>query len=105
MNEIIIKDLMKSYGIECKKYEPVLGGWMNAKWKVVSPQGVYLVKEFSLKRFSMEKLQNMERTLHVQQAMWKKGIPCSQICLCEGKTIRFLDEEHVYMVMEYAEGH
>lgn len=105
MKESIINDLRISYGIQCKSYEPVLGGWMNEKWKVISPQGVYLVKEFSLKRFDMEKLHRMEKTLQVQLAMRKAGVPCAGILLYNGRTIRFLDDEHVYMVMEYIEGH
>lgn len=105
MKEMIINDLQTSYGILCESYEPVFGGWMNEKWKVSSPQGIYLVKEFSLKRFSMDKLHNMEKTLHAQVAMWEAGIPCSRILLCKDRTIRFLNDEHVYMVMEYVEGH
>lgn len=104
INSIIEKDLINSFGIECNKITPVTGGWLNKKWKVSSEKGELLVKQYSNKRFSKEKLKSIEQALKRQVLLNDNGIPSPYIWQCEGHIIQYLDNEIAYMVMEFCQG-
>jgi homoserine kinase type II len=66
MEDSIIADLKDSYGLTWNRIAPVTGGWLNQKWKVSTDTRDLLVKQFSNKRCSRDKLKSIE----------------SAICLC-----------------------
>jgi homoserine kinase type II len=104
MNNIVIADLKDSYGITCNQITPVTGGWLNQKWKVSTDKGEMLVKQFSNKRCSRDKLRLIESALQRQIILGKRGVPCPLIRQCLGRAIRFLDNETAYMVMDFCPG-
>ncbi len=104
MQNSVIADLKTSYGITCNQITPVLGGWLNQKWKVSTDKGELLIKQFSNERFSRVKLDFIESALQRQIVLEKKGVPCPFIWQCGGRAIRYLDDETAYMVMEFCSG-
>lgn len=104
MENSIIVDLKDSYGLTCHRITPVTGGWLNLKWMITTDEGEYLVKQFSDKRYSREKLMLVEQALQRQIILKKKGVLCSSIRQCRGHAIRLMDNEIAYMVMEYCTG-
>ncbi|WP_202708913.1 phosphotransferase [Sporosalibacterium faouarense] len=101
MKDSIIYDLKDSYGIICNKITPVTGGWLNKQWKVSTDKGEVLVKQFSNKRFSRDKLKLIESALQRQIILEKNGVPCPSIWQYGGNAIRLLDNETAYMVMDF----
>jgi len=104
MENKIIVDLKDSYGITCNQISPVIGGWLNRKWKVTTDTCELLIKQFSNKRCSRDKLQLIESALQRQIILEKNGVPCPSIWQCEGHAIRLLDNETAYMVMDFRPG-
>ena len=104
MENSIIADLKNSYGLTCNQITPVKGGWLNQKWKVSTDKGELLVKQFSNKRFSRDKLKQVESALQRQIILEKNGVPAPSIWQCGGHAIRLLDNETAYMVMDFRLG-
>lgn len=63
MDNRMIVDLKDSYGLTCHQITPVTGGWLNQKWKISTGKCEYLVKQFSNKRYSRDKLNLIELAL------------------------------------------
>ncbi len=104
MENRIIADLKDSYGLTCNQIAPVTGGWLNQKWKVSTDRCELLVKQFSSKRFSRDKLKLVESALQRQIILEKNSVPCPYIWQCEGHAIRLPDNETAYMVMDFRSG-
>ena len=104
MENSIIVDLKDSYGITCNQITPVTGGWLNQKWKVSTDKCELLVKQFSNKRYSRDKLKLIETVLQRQIILGKNGVPCPSIWQYRGHAIRLLDNETAYMVMNFCSG-
>lgn len=104
MKDSIIVDLKDSCGLTCNQITPVAGGWLNQKWKVSTDKSELLVKQFSNKRFSRDKLKLVESALQRQIILEKNGVPCPSIWQCGGHAIRLLDNETAYMVMDFRLG-
>ncbi len=104
MENRIIADLKYSYGLTCNQITPVTGGWLNQKWKVSTDLGELLVKQFSNKRCSREKLKLVESALQRQIILEKNGVLCPSIWQCGGHAIRLMDDETAYMVMDFRPG-
>lgn len=101
MEDSIIADLKDSYRLTCNQITPVTGGWLNHKQKVSTDKCELLVKQFSNKRFSRDKLKLVESALQRQIILEKNGVPCPSIWQCGGHAICLLDSEIAYMVMDF----
>lgn len=104
MKDSIIADLKDNYKLTCNQITPVTGGWLNQKWKVSTDKCELLVKKFSNKRYSRDKLKLVESALQRQIILEKSGVPCPSIFPCGGHAIRLLDNETAYMVMDFRLG-
>lgn len=104
MNDSIIADLKNSYGVICNQITPVTGGLLNLKWRVSTEKGELLVKQYSPKRFSREKLERIESALQRQVILEKNGVPCPFIWQHGDRVIRWLDDKTAYMVMDFRAG-
>lgn len=105
MGAEILADLQSSYGLTCHTITPVTGGWMNRKWKVSTGTQDVLVKQFSHERYTRDKLRKIEEALQRQIILHANGVICPRILLCQGRAIRFLDDEITYMVINFCAGH
>ncbi|HML46637.1 MAG TPA: hypothetical protein PKE04_07800, partial [Clostridia bacterium] len=79
MDDKIIEDLKRSYGLTCHRIAPVTGGWLNEKWRVATDTCEVLVKQFSSKRYVGAKLKKVEAALQRQIALEKDGVPCPAV--------------------------
>ncbi|QDR79563.1 phosphotransferase [Sporomusa termitida] len=104
MENRIIADLKNSYGLTYNQITPVTGGLLNKKWKVSTDKGELLIKQYSTKRFDRKNLKLIESRLQRQIFLQKKGFSCPLIWQSGGQVIRWLNEETVYMVMEFCKG-
>lgn len=104
MDEKIINDLKKSYGISFTGAKEVSGGYLNKKWVINSNYGELFVKQFSNTRYVKKRLKLVEEALQCQIIIRENGVPCPMIVKCNDNAIRSLDDETNYMVMEVCPG-
>ena len=107
MDAVIREDLKKTFGWERMQIEEIEGGWMNRKWKITTAAGIFLVKQFSRKRFGERQLLQIRDALVRQTAVREDGVPCPAILYADGQPMRFLGDasKTVYMVMTFCDGH
>ncbi|MBR5312515.1 MAG: phosphotransferase [Clostridia bacterium] len=107
MDTGIREDLEKTFGMKILRSEEIAGGWLNRKWKIITADGIFLVKQFSRKRFGDRQLLQIRDALVRQTAVRGDGVPCPAILYADGQPMRFLDDDakNVYMVMTFCEGH
>lgn len=104
MEEAIRADLESSFGLHGDSVNPVSGGWMNRKWKLVCGEKAWLVKQFSRKRFSQKQLNWIEESMQRQIIAQREGVPCPRVLSFRGKVLRTLADGTTYMVMEFCPG-
>ena len=104
MNDSIIADLKSTYGLTCYQITPVAGGLLNQKWRASTEKGDLLVKQFSSKRFTKDRIEQMEERLKRQIILEKCGVPCPFLWQYENRVIRWLSDETAYMVMDFCSG-
>mgnify|MGYP006066250607 FL=1 len=104
MEEAIRADLESSFGLHGDSVNPVSGGWMNRKWKLVCGGKEWLVKQFSRKRFSQKQLNWIEESMQRQIIAQREGVPCPRVLSFRGKVLRTLADGTTYMVMEFCPG-
>ena len=104
MNELILKDVRRAFGVRVHEILPVSGGYLNKKWRVSTDQGEILVKQYSHERFDRRKLRETERALARQMILYAQGIPCPHIWKAGETIIRQPSEEIDYMVMDWIPG-
>lgn len=102
MDKKILFDLQKSYGLMCRGFSRINGGFLNELWRMQTNSGEVLVKVFSPKRFSEKKLADIERALLMQQKLHAAGVRCPRVYT---PVLRQLDAQTVYAVMDYCAGH
>lgn len=56
MDEKVIDDLKKGYGISITEAKEVSGGYLNKKWVINSNHGELLIKQFSNMRYDKKRL-------------------------------------------------
>lgn len=107
MDATIRTDIQTAYGLAIEDCTPVVGGWLNRKWKARTERGDLLVKQFSRVRFRPGQLEKIVDALRRQMAVADMGIPCPAILSPCGTSdpLRFMDDGTVYMVMTYCSGH
>lgn len=105
MTEEHLQDLSETYGLRPQKITLVSGGWLNKKWKINTPAGVFIVKQYSRERFSERQIAQIDDALARQMILCEKGIPCPRILPAAGRAIRYADGLLPYMVMDFAEGY
>lgn len=101
MDKKILFDLQKSYGLECRSFSRVNGGFLNELWRVQTDRGEVLVKVFSPKRFSEKKMNDIEHALLMQQKLHAAGVCCPR---AYAPALRYLNAQTVYAVMDYCAG-
>jgi len=104
LDSFIRTDLLKSFGIVFDDVTPVSGGYLNQKWEIDTNEGRLLIKKFSCKRYSAEKLKAVESALQREILVREIGVPCPLIKMHNGKIIQILNDETAYMIMEYRKG-
>ena len=104
MEEAIRADLESSFGLHGDSVNPVSGGWMNRKWKLVCGEKAWLVKQYSRKRFSQKQLDWIEESLQRQIIAQREGVPCPRVLSFQDKVLRTLVDGTTYMVMEFCPG-
>ena len=105
MDNRIIIDLKENYGLTCNQITPITGGFMNLKWKITTVEkGGLLVKQYSTKRFRRAQLEWIEFALQRQIILEQNGVSCPFIRQYKNNAIRFLDDEIIYMVMDFHSG-
>lgn len=71
---------------------------------MTTDSGIFLVKQYSNKRFDKRDLEAIEIALQRQIIVRKAGVPCPAILTDNGKVIHFTDNGIAYMVMEFCDG-
>ena len=104
MDNRIKADLEKSYNLICNQVAPVGGGWLNLKWRILTGGGEFLVKQYSMERYSKEQVERIEAALQRQAILEKSGVKCPQLRQHEGRVIRWLGDDIAYMVMAFCPG-
>lgn len=104
LNDRIIADLEDSYDLNCKQITCVTGGLLNKKWKILTEKGDLLVKQYSTKRFNKHQIGQIESALQRQIILEKNGVMCPFLWQRDGRVIRCLDDEIIYMVMDFRTG-
>ena len=104
MEEAIRADLESSFGLHGDSVNPVSGGWLNRKWKLVCGEKAWLVKQFSRKRFSQKQLDWIEESMQRQIIAQREGVLCPRVLSFRGKVLRTLADGTTYMVMEFCPG-
>lgn len=104
MEEAIRADLESSFGLHGDSVNPVSGGWLNRKWKLVCGGKAWLVKQYSRKRFSQKQLDWIEESLQRQIIAQREGVPCPRVLSFQDKVLRTLADDTTYMVMEFCPG-
>ena len=104
MEEAIRADLESSFGLHGDSVNPVSGGWLNRKWKLVCGGKAWLVKQYSRKRFSQKQLDWIEESMQRQIIAQREGVPCPRVLSFRGKVLRTLADGTTYMVMEFCPG-
>lgn len=103
MDKRILADLQESYGIRCRSFSCVHGGYKNELWRVETKEKSLLVKVFSRERFSQRKIENINAALLHQQAVHETGVVCPRVYVANGRAVRCA-EDFSYMVMDWCEG-
>ena len=104
MEEAIRADLESSFGLHGDSVNPVSGGWLNRKWKLVCGGKAWLVKQYSRKRFSQKQLDWIEESMQRQIIAQREGVLCPRVLSFRGKVLRTLADGTTYMVMEFCPG-
>lgn len=91
-------------GIRVRSARPVLGGYLNAKWRVQSSLGALLVKQYSMTRFDPERLKALSWAL-AHQLQVQNALPTARLIPHQGKALLNPAKGVYFVVMRYARGH
>lgn len=89
------------FGFKLISWEPILLGWLNLKWKLVTNQGDYLLKVFHVKRY--KQLDVLNRALQQQQRLHITGVPCPELLAIAGEVLHSLLDE-TFIIMRFSPG-
>lgn len=104
MDKRLIDDLESAYRISPRRVTPIDGGWMNRLWRVTDGENEWVVKQYSLCRFNPRQLEDIERALHRQELLHRRGVCCPSVRLTEGRTIRWMEDGAAYAVFAFLPG-
>lgn len=104
MDERILACMESAMGIRVRSARPVLGGYLNAKWRVQSSLGALLVKQYSMTRFDPERLKALSWAL-AHQLQVQNVLPTARLIPHQGKALLNPAKGVYFVVMRYARGH
>ncbi|MBQ8508933.1 MAG: phosphotransferase [Clostridia bacterium] len=105
MTSAILADLPAAYGMIPDEIVPVNGGWLNKKWRIRCKGRDLLIKQYSAKRYNMERQRTRLEPALQRQLRIEDAIPCPHLLTSEGRVLRTTDDGTTYMVMEFVPGY
>ena len=104
MEQAILTDINKRFGLVPTAITPVSGGWLNEKWKLETEKGIFLVKRYSKIRYDGGQLENMEQALQRGMVLSGQGIKCPRYLTDNGAAVLYLRDGTAYSVMDFCAG-
>lgn len=101
-----ITDYLKSYiGIKVKESQPVKRGYQNLKWIVTTTDGSrFFVKQYHHARFTVAKLEEVKKTLQIQDQLNQQGVICPKPYQKDREFIHETPSGIHFVIMEHSEG-
>lgn len=90
------------FGFKILSWEPIQRGWLNLKWKIVTNQGVFVIKQYHSNRFKNTEILN--RSLQQQKRLNRFGLPCPNLLSNSSGEFLHTFPEGIYIVMEFCKG-
>lgn len=93
------------FGFKVLGAEPIVRGWLNRKWKLVTTEGLFLLKSYHPDRYRMYEETALVQALRWQSELHKQGLPCPRILPYEGVRLHVTSSRQRFMVMTFCDGH
>lgn len=93
------------FGFKVLHAEPIVRGWLNRKWKLVTTKGLFLLKSYHPDRYRMYDESALVQALRWQSELHKQGLPCPRILTYEGAQLHATSSGQRFMVMTCCDGH
>lgn len=84
--------------------EPIVRGWLNRKWKLVTTDGVFLLKSYHPDRYRMYDESALIRALGWQLELHQQGILYPRILTYNGAQLHGTSSGQRFMVMTFCDG-
>lgn len=103
-NEILAY-LKNYFGMDLKESQPVNRGYRNYKWILSTKDGArYFAKHYHPARFTVTKLEEVKKTLYIQDQLNQQGITCPKPYSKDGEYIHETPLGIHFVLMEHSDG-
>ena len=107
LHKAIREDLLSVFHLTPTSVTPVVGGYLNQKFRLDTRNGRYLLKQFSPERYPTAKLGRIEQALQRQKYLYENGISCPRVYDVDGRILRHICRDNgdiTYVLMSFEEG-
>lgn len=94
----------KWFGFRVLTANPIVRGWLNRKWKLVTTDGVFLLKSYHPDRYRMYDESALIRALRWHSELHQRGLPCPRVLTYEGAQLHTTSSGRRFMLMSFCDG-
>ncbi|QHW33359.1 phosphotransferase [Paenibacillus rhizovicinus] len=106
--EMILNDLAQTFhrcfGLNIIDAAPIRRGWLNLKWKVTTPAGAYVLKQYNKQRYRIYNSEELLFAFDQQVRLHDQGLACPKLLSHDDRILLRSDQGELFMAMEFCQG-
>jgi homoserine kinase type II len=100
-----IKETIENiFSVRVTDYVEINKGLLNLKWKLITSNGIFFIKQYNPERNPPSKEQRLNTALSFQMKLSEKAIKCPHILTFQGDVILKTNQNIRFIVTEYCDG-
>ncbi|MUK88172.1 phosphotransferase [Ornithinibacillus sp. L9] len=108
LEKAILDDLLlacnKLFNFQLIDIEPIHRGWLNLKWKVITDEGVFLLKQYNRNRLKKYSIEELSKVFSYQNQLHAEGVRCPKIQSFQEQLFLESDQGERFILMEFCDG-
>lgn len=103
----IKETIEKMFSVRVTEYEEINRGLLNLKWKVITNDGIFFIKQYSDERYptsNKKRLARLNTALLIQNRLSEEGVKCPHILTFNGEVILRTKQNIRFIITEYRDG-
>ncbi|MFB9329440.1 phosphotransferase [Paenibacillus aurantiacus] len=106
--QAILEDLLRAcrrnWGWQVREVVPIKRGWMNLKWRIVTDEGDFLLKQYNRERYKLYAPDDLQFAFEQQSRLHDTGLPCPRPLAHQDRILLESERGERFMVMPFCAG-
>ncbi|TYP74709.1 phosphotransferase [Paenibacillus methanolicus] len=100
----LLRACLRGWGWRVREAVPIKRGWMNLKWRIVTDEGDFLLKQYNRERYKLYDPEALSFAFEQQTRLHDAGLPCPRPLAHQDRVMLDSERGERFMVMPFCPG-